>query len=229
MKNGHLELLNAGNCAVLLVDHQSPLLFGVQSHDRSLIVNNAVALAKAATVFELPIVLTTVSTEALDGPAYPELTDVLPRNKPIERKAINPWDDATVVNSLKRSGRRKLVVAGLWTSVSVAQAVLSALREGLEVYIVADASGDVSRDAHNFALHRMIQAGATPVTWQQVMHELQRDWAGPAAERVHEIVRSHFGAFGEFLSYTANLGALANGARSQRQKPAMETKRVAAH
>ena len=219
MQNGYIELLTPANSALILIDHQSPMLFGVQSHDRSLIVNNAVALAKAAKAFKIPTILTTVSSETLTGPLFPELTEVLQDLKPLERTAINPWDDAALVNAVKRTQRRKLIFAGLWTSVSVTQAAISALRDGFEPYMVADASGDVSRDAHNLALHRLVQVGVTPTTWQQVMYELQRDWSrGPTAELVNEIVRSHFGAFGEFLAYSNNLTS--NG--QHQRKPAQE-------
>jgi nicotinamidase-related amidase len=196
------RLLTPDNCALLLIDHQSQMLFGIQSHDRALIINAVVGLAKAAKVFNVPTILSTVAAKAFSGPLFPELQAVLPEFEPIDRTNTNAWEDENFVAAVKRTGRSKLVMAALWTEVCLAYPALSALEEGYEVYAVADASGGVSKEAHETAMQRITQAGATPVTWEQVMYEWQRDWARvQTADGVREVVRQHCGAFGQGVIY----------------------------
>src|SRR6266511_2760437 len=191
------RLLTPDNCTLVLIDHQSQMLFGVQSHDRTLIINNVVGLAKAAKVFDIPTVLSTVAATTFSGPLFPELQAVFPDMEPIDRTNTNAWEDEHFLAAVQRTGRQKLVMAALWTEVCLAYPALSAIDDGYEVYAVADASGGVTLEAHELAMHRMIQAGAIPMTWQQVMYEWQRDWARvKTADLVRDVARQHAGAFG---------------------------------
>jgi len=156
------------------------MAFGVQSIDRTLLTNNTVGFAKAAKVFNVPTILTTVASKSFSGPLFPEVQEVFPDAKPIDRSTMNAWEDARVVQAVKQTGRKKLVMAALWTEVRLLEPVLSAIDEGYEVYIVTDASGGVSKEAHDMAVQRMVQAGAIPVTWLQVMLEHQRAGHGMA-------------------------------------------------
>ncbi len=178
MTTSKLEVLTPANCQIIFIDHQPQMAFGVQSIDRQVLKNNTVALAKAAKVFNIPTIITTVETESFSGNTYPELLDVFPGQDILERTSMNSWDDQKVRDALKANGKKKVVVAGLWTEVCNNSFALCAMLEGdYEIYMVADASGGTSKEAHDFAMQRMIQAGVIPVTWQQVMLEWQRDWA----------------------------------------------------
>ena len=178
MTTSKLEVLIPANCQIIFIDHQPQMAFGVQSIDRQVLKNNTVALAKAAKVFNIPTIITTVETESFSGNTYPELLDVFPGQDILERTSMNSWDDQKVRDALKANGKKKVVVAGLWTEVCNNSFALCAMLEGdYEIYMVADASGGTSKEAHDFAMQRMIQAGVIPVTWQQVMLDWLRDWA----------------------------------------------------
>ncbi|EHN8888912.1 hydrolase [Enterobacter hormaechei] len=203
MTTSKLEVLTPANCQVIFIDHQPQMAFGVQSIDRQVLKNNTVALAKAAKVFNIPTIITTVETESFSGNTYPELLDVFPGQDILERTSMNSWDDQKVRDALKANGKKKVVVAGLWTEVCNNSFALCAMLEGdYEIYMVADASGGTSKEAHDFAMQRMIQAGVIPVTWQQVMLEWQRDWARKETyTAVMDIVREHSGAYGMGVDY----------------------------
>jgi nicotinamidase-related amidase len=179
------------------------MAFGVQSIDRQMLKNNVVGLAKAAKVFNIPTTITTVETESFSGHTYPELLDVFPDVPLLERTSMNSWDDQKVRDALANNGRRKIVVAGLWTEVCNCTFALSAMLEGdYEIYMVADASGGTSLDAHNYAMDRMVQAGVVPMTWQQVLLEWQRDWAHRETyDQTIAIVQEHSGAYGMGVDY----------------------------
>lgn len=199
-------LLTPQNCAVIFIDHQPQMVFGVLSIDRQTLVNNVVGLARAAKIFEVPTVLTTVAAKEFSGPIIPQLGEVFPDHTPIDRSTVNAWEDEKLVAAVKATGRKKLVMAGLWTEVCLAFPVLCALAEGYEVYAVADASGGVSAEVHQMAMQRMIQAGATPVTWMQVMLEFQRDWARKATyDAVLGIIKDHGGAYGQGAVYVESM------------------------
>ena len=199
-------LLTPQNCAVIFIDHQPQMVFGVLSIDRQTLVNNVVGLARAAKTFEVPTVLTTVAAQEFSGPIIPQLGEVFPDHTPIDRSTVNAWEDEKLVAAVKATGRKKLVMAGLWTEVCLAFPVLCALAEGYEVYAVADASGGVSAEVHQMAMQRMIQAGATPVTWMQVMLEFQRDWARKATyDAVLGIIKDHGGAYGQGAVYVESM------------------------
>jgi nicotinamidase-related amidase len=196
------DLLTPDNCAVLFVDHQPQMFFGTGSGDRTAIINATVGLAKAVRVFDVPVVLSTVAAESFSGPLLPPLADVFPDRRIVDRTTMNAWEDVAFVEAVKATGRKKLVIAGLWTEVCVVLPALSALAQGYEVYVVTDASGGVTPQAHEHAVQRMIQAGAVPVTWVQVLLEFQRDWAraktyGPTTE----VVKEHGGAYGLGIVY----------------------------
>jgi nicotinamidase-related amidase len=198
-----LELLTPKNSQLLFIDQQPQMAFGVQSIDRQTLKNNVVALAKAGKIFGVPTTITTVETEGFSGNTYPELLAVLADNKIIERTSMNSWDDQNVRDALAATGRKKIVVSGLWTEVCNAMFALDAMREGgYEIYMVADASGGTSIDAHKHAMDRMVQAGVVPVTWQQVLLEWQRDWARKDTyDATIAIVQEHSGAYDMGVDY----------------------------
>ncbi|PKF31040.1 hydrolase [Acinetobacter proteolyticus] len=203
MSNSNLELLTAQNSQIIFIDHQPQMAFGVQSIDRQVLKNNTVGLAKAAKVFNIPSIITTVETESFSGHTYPELLDVFPQAPLLERTSMNSWDDQKVRDALANNKRKKVIVSGLWTEVCNNSFALSAMLEGgYEIYMVADASGGTSKEAHDYAMQRMIQAGVIPVTWQQVLLEWQRDWAKrDTYNAVMNIVREHSGAYGMGVDY----------------------------
>jgi nicotinamidase-related amidase len=196
-------LLTPENSQLIFIDHQPQMAFGVQSMDRQVLKNNVVALAKAAKLFDIPTTITTVETESFSGYTYPELLEVFPKHELLERTSMNSWDDRKVRDALAASGRRKVIVSGLWTGICNGMFALSAMEEaGYEIYMVADASGDTSVEAHDNAMQRMIQAGVVPMTTIQTMLEWQRDWA----RREHydglmDILREHAGAYGMGVDY----------------------------
>jgi nicotinamidase-related amidase len=203
MADPRLEVLTPGNSQIIFIDHQPQMAFGVQSIDRQVLKNNTVALAKAAKVFNIPTTITSVESESFSGYTYPELLDVFPGMKVLERTSMNSWDDRKVRDALKANGRGKVVVSGLWTEVCNNGFALSAMNDaGYEIYMVADASGGTSKEARDYAMQRMIQVGVVPVTWQQVLLEWQRDWARrDTYDAVMAIVREHSGGYGMGVDY----------------------------
>ena len=203
MSNKYLELLNLQNSQVIFIDQQPQMAFGVQSIDRQVLKSNVVGLARAAKIFDIPTTITTVETESFSGNTFPELLAVFPQNKILERTSMNSWDDQNVRDALAAAGRKKVVVAGLWTEVCNLSFSLDAMREGgYEIYMVADASGGTTADAHKYAMDRMVQAGIVPVTWQQVLLEWQRDWARKETyDAVTSLVKEHSGAYGIGIDY----------------------------
>jgi nicotinamidase-related amidase len=202
----YLEVLTPQNCQVIFIDQQPQMAFGVQSIDRQTLKNNVVGLAKAAKAFDIPTTITTVESDAFSGYTYPELLAVFPQNQLLERSSMNSWDDQNVRDALAKhaaQGRKKIVTSGLWTEVCNTTFALSCLHDtDYEIYMVADASGGTSADAHKFAMDRMVQAGVVPVTWQQVLLEWQRDWARRETyDTVMSIVKEHSGAYGMGVDY----------------------------
>ncbi|WP_334067635.1 hydrolase [Burkholderia cepacia] len=203
MSNPKLEVLTPHNSQIIFIDQQPQMAFGVQSIDRQVLKNNVVGLAKAAKVFNIPTTITTVESDSFSGYTYPELLDVFPNQKTLERTSMNSWDDQKVRDALAANGRKKVVVSGLWTEVCNTTFALCAMLEGdYEIYMVADASGGTSKDAHDYAMQRMVQAGVVPVTWQQVLLEWQRDWAHRETyDAVMAIAKEHSGAYGMGVDY----------------------------
>ena len=203
MSNPKLEVLTPQNSQLIIIDHQPQMAFGVQSMDRQALKNNVVGLAKAAKIFNVPTTITTVESNSFSGYTYPEILDVFPDARTLERTSMNSWDDQKVRDALKANGRKKVVVAGLWTEVCNTTFALCAMLEGdYEIYMVADASGGTTKEAHDYAMQRMIQAGVVPVTWQQVLLEWQRDWAHrDTYDAVMKLVKEHSGAYGMGVDY----------------------------
>lgn len=203
----YLELLTPENSQLIIIDHQPQMAFGVQSIDRQTLKNNVVALAKAAKAFKVPTTITTVETESFSGHTYPEILAVFPENEILERTSMNSWDDQNVRDALAANGRKKVVVAGLWTEVCNTMFALSAMSAGdYEIYMVADASGGTSKEAHDYSMQRMVQAGVVPMTWQQVLLEWQRDWARQETyDATTGLVKEHSGAYGMGIDYAYTL------------------------
>jgi nicotinamidase-related amidase len=175
-RNGLDSLLRPEDSVLVLIDHQPYQLTNVNSHEPQMVVNNATALAKAAKAFGVPTILTSVIAER-GGLLFPQITDVFPGQEVIDRTFINTWQDRKVVDAVKATGRKQLIIAGLWTEICVAMPTIQALGEGWDVTVVTDASGAVSVEAHEVAIQRMIAAGANMMTWLAVASEWQRDWA----------------------------------------------------
>ncbi|NNB90122.1 hydrolase [Corallococcus exiguus] len=169
-------LLTPQNSVLVLIDHQPYQFANLHSHEPTMVVNNVVGLAKAARVYKVPTILTTVIEER-GGYLIKGLQDVFPEQKPIDRTFINTWEDRRVVDAVKKTDRKKLIIAALWTEICLAMPAIQAAGEGYDVYAVTDASGGVSREAHDMAVRRMQMAGVTPITWMAVAAEWQRDWA----------------------------------------------------
>ncbi|ANJ72084.1 hydrolase [Ralstonia insidiosa] len=203
MSNPKLEVLTPHNSQLIFIDHQPQMAFGVQSMDRQALKNNTVGLAKAAKIFGIPTTITTVESASFSGYTYPELLDVFPGQPTLERTSMNSWDDQKVRDALAKNNRKKVVVAGLWTEVCNCTFALSAMHDAdYEIYMVADASGGTSKEAHDYAMQRMVQAGVVPVTWQQVLLEWQRDWAHrDTYDAVMQLVKEHSGAYGMGVDY----------------------------
>jgi len=200
------EVLTPANSQLIFIDHQPQMAFGVQSIDRQVLKCNTVGLAKAAKIFDVPTTITTVETDAFSGHTYPELLDVFPEAPLLERSSMNSWDDQKVRDALAKNaakGRKKVVVSGLWTEVCNTTFALSCLNDtDYEIYMVTDASGGTTLEAHDRAMDRMVQAGVVPVTWQQVLLEWQRDWAHrDTYDAVMALVREHSGAYGMGVDY----------------------------
>ena len=201
-KRSEKGLLTPENCVVAIIDLQPQMLFGVANFDRQTIINNNVALSKAAKVFDVPVVLSTVETKSFSGNMWPQIQAVFPNQTPIERSSMNSWDDKNFVAAIEKSGKKKIVLSGLWTETCVALPTIQAIHDGYEIYVVEDCCGDVSQLSHDNAMKRVIQAGAKPVTALSVMLEWQRDWANKDTyDAVMDIVKTHFGAYGVGVEY----------------------------
>jgi nicotinamidase-related amidase len=195
-------LLTPDNCVVAIIDLQPQMLFGVSNFDRQAIINNNVALSKTTRVFDVPVVLTTVETKSFSGNMWPQIQAIFPNQQPIERSTMNSWDDKNFVAAIEKTGRKKIVISGLWTETCVALPTIQAIHDGYEVYVVEDCCGDVSQLAHDNSMKRMIQVGAAPVTALSVILEWQRDWAAhDTYDAVLDIVKNHFGAYGVGVEY----------------------------
>ncbi len=175
-RNGLASLLRPEDSVLVLIDHQPFQLANLNSHEPHMVVNNATGLAKAAKIFGVPTILTSVIA-ARGGVIFPQITDVFPGQEVIDRTFINTWEDRKVVDVVKATGRKQLIIAGLWTEICVAMPAIQALGEGWDVTVVTDASGGTSVQAHEVAIQRMIEAGANMMTWVAVAAEWQRDWA----------------------------------------------------
>src|SRR5918996_3816897 len=198
-------LLTPDNCVLILIDHQPFQIAGLRSHDPASMINNVVGLAKSAKIFGVPTLLTTV-LERQGGRLLKSLQDVFPEQQPIDRTFINAWEDARVVDWVKQSGRKKVIMAALWTEICLAMPAIQAAGEGYEGYIVTDASGGVTVEAHEMAIQRMVQAGVMPITWGVFGSELQRDWARTdTVPAMAQILFEHWGNVGTSLQWEQQL------------------------
>jgi nicotinamidase-related amidase len=203
--SGLSALLTPEECVLVLIDHQPFQFANLHSHEPTMIVNNVVGLAKFAKAFKVPVILTTV-LEARGGKIIKGLQDVFPDQKPIDRTYINAWQDKRIVDLVKGTGRRKLILASLWTEMCLAMPAIQALGEGYDVYVVTDASGGVSVEAHDMAVRRMVQAGVVPITWMALSGEWQRDWARESTlADVGKILAEHGGGSGVASAWEAQL------------------------
>jgi nicotinamidase-related amidase len=213
-KRSEKGLLTPDNCVVAMIDLQPQMLFGVSNFDRQSVINNNIALAKAVKVFAVPLVLSTVETKSFSGYMWPQIRAVFPQQEPIERSSMNSWDDPKFVAAVEKTGRKKIVLSGLWTETCVMLPTIQAIHDNYEVYVVEDCCGDVSQLNHDNAMKRVIQAGAKPVTALSVMLEWQRDWAlTDTYEAVMDIVKTHCGAYGMGVEYAYTM---VHGAPSSR-------------
>ena len=204
-KVGLDALLTPENSVLVLIDHQAFQFANTRNMDPTMILNNTIGLAKAAKAFKVPTILTTV-VSARGGLLPQALQDVFPDQVPIDRTTLNTWEDPRVVDLVKKTGRKKIVFAALWTEICLAFPAIHAMGDGYDVYVVTDASGGVSGEAHDRAIQRLVQAGAVPVTWMGVMSEWQRDWAREATVgAVGEIVAAHGGSTGTSLAWELQL------------------------
>ncbi len=198
-RNGLPSLLRPEDSVLVLIDHQPYQLANLNSHEPQMVVNNATGLAKAAKAFGVPTILTSVVADR-GGLIFPQITDVFPDQAVIDRTFINTWEDPKVVDIVKATGRKQLIIAGLWTEVCVAMPAIQALGEGWDVTVITDASGAVSVEAHQVAIQRMIAAGANMMTWMALAAEWQRDWARlETAVAVTEVIKQH--AAGSGIAY----------------------------
>lgn len=196
------SLLTPLDHALILIDHQSQMAFPLNSIEVGALRANTATVARAAAAFDVPTILTSVAATSFSGPVFPEIQKAFPGAPVIDRTTMNCWEDPAVIGEVNRIGKGRVVLAGLWTSVCIAGPALSAVEQGFDVYVIADASGDVSDEAHNRAMERMIQAGVRPLTSLQYLLELQRDWArGETYDATTGIAIDHSGAYGIGLLY----------------------------
>jgi nicotinamidase-related amidase len=199
-------LLTPKDHALIMIDFQSQMSFATHSIDGITLRNNAGLVARAAASFKVPTILTTVAEKSFSGPMFAEITDAFPSQGLLDRTSMNTWEDAAVIKQVNAIGKERLVLAGLWTSVCIVGPALSAIEQGFEVYVIADACGDVSAEAHNRAMDRMVQAGARPMTAVQYLLELQRDWArAESYESTTGIAKLYGGSYGLGLIYAKTM------------------------
>jgi nicotinamidase-related amidase len=200
------SLLSPADHTLILIDFQSQMAFATKSIDPVTLRNNAALVANAARIFNVSTIPTTVAEKAFSGPMFDEIKAAFPTAKYLDRTSMNAWEDGAVIDAVNRIGKRRIVLAGLWTSVCIVGPALSALDQGFEVYVITDACGDVSEEAHERAIERMVQAGTQPMTSLQYLLELQRDWArAETYEATTGLARTFGGAYGLGLIYAKTM------------------------
>jgi nicotinamidase-related amidase len=206
LKNTDGGLLTKDNCAVVFIDHQPQMTFGVANIERQQLLNNVVMLAKGAKEFGVPAILTAVETEAFSGYIWPQLMDVFPDQQPVERSSMNSWDDEGFRKAVEATGQKNIIIAGLWTEVCVTWPTLNMLSEGYNIFIVEDACGATSLLAHEAAMRRCVQAGAVPLTTIATVLEFQRDWKNREHyDALMKLFREHGGAYGSGIEYAYSM------------------------
>ncbi|CAM3650620.1 MULTISPECIES: hydrolase [Sphingobacterium] len=202
------ELLNPTNHSLLLIDHEGQMAFATHNISTTELRNNVGLVAGASKIFNVPTVVTTVAEKSFSGPVFPEIQEFYPESTSgyIDRTTMNTWEDVNAHKAITGKGKKKIVMAGLWTSVCIVGPVLSAISEGYDVYVITDASGDVSKEAHEQSIVRMVQAGAKPITSLQYLLELQRDWARQETYKpVNDLVVKYGGAYGVGVQYAREM------------------------
>lgn len=197
-------LLSPTNHALVLIDNEGQMAFATKSIDIMELRNNTAIVAGASKIFNVPTIVTTVAEKSFAGPVFPEIQEFYPQASSgyIDRTSMNTWEDVNAHKAIVGKGQKRIVLAGLWTSVCIVGPALSAISEGYEVYFISDACGDVTKEAHDMAILRMIQAGAKPMTSIQYLLELQRDWArGATYKPVTDLVKKYGGAYGIGVLY----------------------------
>jgi nicotinamidase-related amidase len=194
-RGGKLELLTDKNSCLVLVDYQASMFKGVASGDKSIIKQAAIGAAKAASILGIPVVLSTINPKN-NGEFIPEIATLFPGQEAFARKILSfdAFEDEATWNAVKKTGRKKMVVSGLWTSMCFAYTALHGLKEGLEVYGLMDAAGDSTSDAHKYGIERMLQAGGIPITLESLVSEWMHDWGNPKAGDLVKEVYSKYGA-----------------------------------
>jgi nicotinamidase-related amidase len=206
------KLLTPKDHTLIMIDFQSQMSFATKSIDAINLRTNAALISNAAAGFGVSTILTTVAEKTFSGPMFNEITDAFPGQKLLDRTSMNTWEDAAVIAEVNRIGKGRIVLAGLWTSVCIVGPALSALDQGFEVYVVTDACGDVSTEAHERAIERMVQAGTRPITSLQYMLELQRDWARTDTyELTTGIAKKYGGAYGLGIIYAKSMFGASEG------------------
>lgn len=205
-------LLSPNDHTLIMIDHQSQMAFATHSIDATTLRTNVALVAHAAAGFGVSTILTTVAEKSFSGPIFSEISEAFPGAEVTDRTSMNTWEDANVIRRVNAIGKQRLVFAGLWTSVCIVGPTLSAVDQGFEVYVIADACGDVSAEAHGRAMERMIQAGVRPMTSLQYLLELQRDWArGDTYDLTTGIAKKYGGAYGLGIIYAKTMFGASEG------------------
>jgi len=195
-------LLNPTNHTLIMIDYQSQMAFATKNITIEQLRNNAAIVAGASRIFKIPTIVTTVAAKSFSGPVFPEVTEFYPQANFLDRTTMNSWEDANVYKAITATGKKTIVLGGLWTSVCIVGPALSAISEGYNVYFITDACGDVSKEAHDQAVTRMVQVGAHPITSMQYLLELQRDWArSETYKATTDLVKKYGGAYGIGIQY----------------------------
>lgn len=206
------SLISPTDHALILIDFQSQMALATKSISAELLRNNAALISRAAKSFNVPTILTTVASKSFSGPMFTEIADAFPGQAMLDRTSMNTWEDAAVIAEVNRIGKERLVMAGLWTSVCIVGPVASAIDQGFDVYFVSDACGDVSEEAHERAVQRMIQLGAKPMTSVQYLLEMQRDWARTDTyDSTTGIAKQFGGAYGLGITYAKTMFGASEG------------------
>ncbi|HUD92346.1 hydrolase [Sphingobium sp.] len=206
------SLVSPSDHTLILIDFQSQMSFATKSIAPELLRNNAALISRAAKSFGVSTILTTVAEKSFSGPMFDEITDAFPGQKLLDRTSMNTWEDAAVIEEVNRIGKERIIFAGLWTSVCIVGPVASAIDQGFDVYFIADACGDISEEAHERAVQRMIQLGAKPMTSLQYMLELQRDWARTETyDSTTGIAKEFGGAYGLGIKYAKSMFGASEG------------------
>lgn len=197
------KLISPDNHALVLIDHEGQMAFATSSIPIMQLRAHVALIAGASKIFKIPTIITTVAEETFSGPVFPEIMEVYPNKKTyIDRTTMNTWEDAKANEAILKTKKKKLVFAGLWTSVCIAMPAICAIDEGFEVYVITDACGDITSEAHDMSIQRMIQAGVVPLTSVQYVLELQRDWAREETyDAVNTLIKKSGGAYGLGIQY----------------------------